>query len=75
MKTKKDVVKKVETKKADLCIRPGCNSPAKIKGLCLSDYTSAARLVKKGKTTWEELEAKGKVLPNKRGNKSKWFLE
>lgn len=49
------------------CLRPGCDQPAKIRGLCKKDHSRAHRLVKQNKTTWAELEATGKILPTKSG--------
>lgn len=41
---------------------------ATTRGLCASCYSSAAALVKAGKTTWEALEAAGLALPSRRKN-------
>jgi hypothetical protein len=49
------------------CLRPGCDQPAKIRGLCKRDHSRAHRHVKAGKTTWEALEKAGKILPAKYG--------
>jgi len=58
------------------CLYPGCESAQKVRGLCQTHYQYALRLVKRGKTTWEALEAEGKALPAKRvhSSVSSWFL-
>ena len=45
------------------CVKPGCVRFRKARGLCLTCYGHARTLVKEGKTTWAELEAQGKALP------------
>jgi hypothetical protein len=59
------------------CLNPECGKATYIRGLCRSCYGSARNLVKKGRTTWPDLEAKGKVLKKDslRSSSSKWFLE
>ncbi len=44
------------------CLRTDCERPSASRGLCLSCYHSAQRLVKEGRTTWDTLEKAGKVL-------------
>lgn len=61
------------------CLRSECTNKAATRGLCHSDYSTAHRLIKEGKTTWDELEKSGRALPSKRkgrpnGNTAKWFL-
>ena len=60
----------------NLCLVPGCNEPAKTRGLCATHYMYAHRLVTRGKTTWAELEKEGKCLPpHSAPNDTKdWFL-
>jgi hypothetical protein len=56
------------------CLYPGCERESRARGLCNPHYTAACFLVKRGKTSWEELETKGKSLPSRiAGNR--WFLE
>ena len=43
------------------CKAPGCTDQHKTRGLCEKHYLQARRLVKIGVTTWEALEAAGKV--------------
>jgi hypothetical protein len=38
-----------------MCMVPGCERPAKTRGLCDSHYQSARNSINNGKTTWEEL--------------------
>lgn len=46
------------------CLYPNCESTDRnVRGLCSNHYNMAHRLVKLGKTTWEELEKKGKTKP------------
>lgn len=59
-----------------LCNQPFCPIHMLPK-LCGSCYTTAQRLVFKGKTSWYELIAKGKAKPKKERkicDKNKWFL-
>ncbi len=44
------------------CLVPGCDNPAKTRGLCATHYMYAHRLVSRGKTTWSVLEQEGKCL-------------
>ncbi len=69
--------KKKENKENPLCLRPGCGKPAHIRGLCRCCYGSALLLVKKGVTTWEDLESKGKAnrrFKNRVGAAHEWLL-
>ncbi len=50
------------------CLIPGCeNTEIRARGQCDSCYQTAARRVRLGETTWEELEEKGYALPARRG--------
>lgn len=44
-----------------VCLTPECGKPGRTRGLCSRCYTVARRLVKDGRTTWDALEAKGRV--------------
>jgi len=63
------------------CLYPNCQSKqplGRARGLCNTHYQAAYLLVKKGRTTWEDLEKRGKVKPIApwyAGTVSKWFLE
>jgi len=59
------------------CLVPGCNNPAKTRGLCATHYMYAHRLVSRGKTTWADLEKEGKCLGSHASpNPTKdWFLD
>ena len=62
------------------CLNPKCYGSAYSRGLCRSCYTTAARLVRKQLTTWEQLIKHGKALESTReysdqeGAKIAWFL-
>ncbi len=60
------------------CLNPVCPNQAKQRGLCNRCYLIARGLVIKKKTTWQELEAAGKLLPPRHGTLSKattdWLL-
>lgn len=56
------------------CLRPECKKKAYGRGLCMSDYLAARRLVIAGKTTWAELEKNKKASPIYRGIAKDWFL-
>lgn len=47
------------------CLYPSCPYKGKrrVRGLCINHYQASLRLVGLGRTTWQELEAKGHVLP------------
>ena len=45
----------------------GCSQPAHRRGLCHKCYTELWRQVRRGETTWDEIEAAGLGLPQKRG--------
>jgi len=47
----------------DLFCLTGCGRKAVSRGLCHAHYMAALRVVKRGETTWERLEARKKVLP------------
>ncbi len=62
------------------CIYPGCERERVSRGLCNSHYNLATKLVKKGETSWEKMEAAGKCLkltgpPRQKRTRSAWFLE
>lgn len=61
------------------CLNPNHDREAMARGLCRNCYSTAAALIRKGRTTWEELERAGKALPNKNTTKSQcspteWLL-
>lgn len=47
------------------CIVPGCvkDTYGGSRGMCLNHYAVKQDLVKRGRTTWEQLEKEGKALP------------
>jgi len=59
------------------CLFPNCDEVIKTRGLCALHYQYAYRLVKRGHTTWSDLEAQGKAKPRTRisSEVNKWFLE
>jgi len=57
------------------CMRPGCDRVADSRGLCRPDYIRAAKLVRDGRTTWEDLEARGRALSKGSGSITRWFLD
>ena len=57
---------KVEATKV-LCLVPGCGREGKIRGLCGRCCTSARMQIKKGRTSWEQLEKLGLAKPAKAG--------
>ena len=56
-----------ENAKAEVkvCLVPGCGREAKIRGLCGRCCTAARAQIKKGKTTWADLERLGLAAPAK----------
>jgi hypothetical protein len=42
---------------------PDCDRESHCRGICKNDWIAASRLVKKGETTWEELESLGVARP------------
>jgi len=46
-------------KKPGMCIIPGCTRPERSRGLCEPCYQTAARVVRYGSTTWDDLVAMG----------------
>jgi len=58
------------------CLFPNCDEVIKTRGLCALHYQYAYRLVKRGHTTWEELETQDKAKPRTRISSeiNKWFL-
>ena len=62
------------------CIAPNCNREVYSRGLCISHYNMASRLVSQGKTTWIHLEENKKCLGVKskqgtRDGSKEWFLD
>ena len=57
---------KIEAAKA-ICLVPGCGRESKIRGLCGRCGTSARGQIRKGKTTWQQLESLGLAKPAKAG--------
>ena len=57
------------------CKYPECDEDAGARGLCQKHYAMAYDLVLRAKTTWAELEAKGKSLPTQKRSSNRWFLE
>jgi len=58
------------------CLFPRCEKKQFARGLCRICYQTARSLVIRGKTTWLELETKGKTLPVRNGKKggiSEWL--
>ena len=51
------------TGRTPLCLVPGCTRPAARRGLCEPCYQSAARFVRFGGTTWDELVQLGLAEP------------
>lgn len=62
--------------KLDKCLNPNCNRHVASRGLCITCYQSAASLVARKKTTWEALEADGKIKPkiSRRSHIKNWLL-
>lgn len=58
------------------CLNPNCTRKAAHRGLCLSCYQTARRLVTQKRVTWQELEQRGKCLKSKRKGRSiEWLLQ
>lgn len=61
-----------------ICLNPTCGRDVYARGLCISDYQVATRLVRASRVSWEELEAAGKAIPSKgcgqRSDRTAWFL-
>lgn len=51
------------------------HAPGRTRGLDAARYLTLSRLVKEGKTTWEELERKGLALPSRRTSQYRQFVE
>ena len=49
-----------------VCLVPGCGREAKVRGLCGRCSTAARAQIKKGKTTWADLERLGLAAPPKK---------
>lgn len=54
-----------EKSRKPACLSPGCDRDTYggSRGLCLSHYAVKQSLVKRGRTTWEELEKNGLTKP------------
>ena len=61
--------------KIESCLVPNCGIASRTRGLCLNHYASAYNLVKAGHTSWEKLEAAGKVKPRVNHSVQDFFLE
>ena len=60
------------------CLNPRCGKVVRKRGLCSSCYNTAYSLVKQGKVTWADLEAKGKARALKRTKVERakeWFMD
>ena len=53
------------------CNEHNCGSIALYRGKCRKHYGQYSRLVRRGKTTWAELERLGKVEKQRRGRDGK----
>lgn len=60
----------------DKCLFPTCTRTSHSRGLCASHYSTAFKVVKRGRVTWEELVAAGKATPphNMSSSAATWFL-
>lgn len=64
------------------CLNPHCqtkgNENITSRGICRSCYSIVTRLIKQGKTTWDELAAAGYVTSGNKtrqlSEKAEWFL-
>lgn len=54
------------TREEPKCVNPTCCRKPAFRGLCGTCYSYLRKEVKRGKTTWKELELKGAALPPKR---------
>ena len=62
------------------CIVPDCDANRHYgRGLCNTHYMSVFQIVKRGFTTWDDLERRGKILPPHQKNRysliKDWALE
>ena len=48
------------------CLIPKCKGKMFARGQCVAHYNASSRRIKKGETTWEELEELGLSLPDGR---------
>ena len=55
------------------CLFPKCNKKQRARGLCSNHWQYCRRLIVKGKTTFEELEKKGKCLPKSKTKNSDFY--
>ena len=60
-----------------ICLVPGCTADEFSRGLCVTHYQNARRLIKRGKTSWEKLESLGKSVgrKNKERGATAFFLD
>ena len=76
----KKIRKQVDsTGKVEFCIAPECIRETYSRGLCISHYNMASKLVSQGKTTWDILVENKKCLgvKSKQGTRDgsrDWFL-
>lgn len=66
--------------KDNKCIAPNCVREVYSRGLCISHYNMASRLISQEKTTWVQLEENKKCLGVKsqqgtRDGSKEWFLD
>lgn len=54
------------------CIREFCGRKPEGRGLCRQHYERLRQKVRKGKTSWYELEQEGRCAPAKRKRKGWW---
>lgn len=50
------------------CLFPECQGIRASRGLCINHYASAAKLIRKGRTTWEYLISKGWAVEGSRSH-------
>ena len=65
----------IKMKPKTKCLNPACKNHANSRGLCISCYNTASRLIQKGKTTWLAMERRG--VCKKKSNTSQrveWLL-
>ena len=58
-KTESTKTESTNAESKPICLIPGCGREAKIRGLCGRCCTAARAQIKKGKTTWADLERLG----------------
>lgn len=77
VEVKEEVKEVVVNEVVNSCLFPNCKKESKSRGLCANHYSTAANLVKAGRTTWLSLESAGKCKTASKGRKSKisgWFM-